>query len=613
MEYNKILEIVKEKVEALKNWEEKPNKKKYGHPDFNHTYARQVELKERMEIHTELDKKPKELMKKRGPYEDDRQYEYREKNFNNVTMPYFMKAVGKLNRIMNKSNYSIQWQQGEEQEYFKKYIPIFGSIEDYFEQIVIIEKILDPNALLVVKPLSLPVREAEVEGEIVIVFDDSKPIDPVPVIIECDDVIDYMPGVYAMIELEEKTWVEYGGRKVKEGLIFEFYDTQNIYRIKQYGKKTDWTFTAPEIYYPHQLGYLPCEKLRGIPKNDDGHIYYWSYFIYAIPLLDIAIYEYSNLDISLITQMFPQRSEWVEKCNNEGCVDGFIQKFVDDKVHLETCNRCNGTGKAQPVGVMQVKQFTVPDAMQPDDPIKSVQFPGVAYVAPPVEPLQFVYDKFQQDIKDAFGFINMEVSNSDVKGSETALGKQIDREELFAFLMRISNEVFALLSFTIKAIGEMRYGKDFEEPIVKAPTSFAIRSEYDLTEELIESKKAQIPDVAMRQIIREYIGKRFSNQKNIEQIIELAFYADRFITSNVVDMTARLANGTADKWEAILHDSIYTMIDAELKTNEKFFEQDIEVQNQILVDKAKAIAAGITQGKTETVDKILNIANNQSV
>jgi hypothetical protein len=91
------------------------------------------------------------------------------------------------------------------------------------------------------------------------------------------------------------------------------------------------------------------------------------------------------------------------------------------------------------------------------------------------------------------------------------------------------------------------------------------------------------------------------------------FITDRLITSNVVDITARLANGTADKWEAVLHDSIYTIIDNELIVDPNFFDKDIEQQKQIIIDKAKQIADSITASKTETVDKILQIANNGSV
>jgi len=245
-----------------------------------------------------------------------------------------------------------------------------------------------------------------------------------------------------------------------------------------------------------------------------------------------------------------------------------------------------------------VKQHIAPDPMNP--PETQMPFPGLTYVAPSNEPLQFVYDKFKNDVADAFSFINIEVSNSDAKGSDTALGKQIDREELFSFLMRISNELFDLMDFTIETVGNMRF-LDFVKPVVSSPTSFAIRSEYDLTEELIEGKKAGLPDIAMRQIIRDYVAKRFSNQRNIEPIVNLVFSVDRFVTSNTVDITAKLANGTCMKWEAILHDSVYMFIDNALIKDSDFFKQDIDKQKTYLIDEAKAISAEITTQNTATV------------
>lgn len=605
MEQTEIQLIISETVAQLKKGVNKKER-----PRFNPVYIKTVDLKERIEVHTDLDNVPKGMIKRRGPYEDDKQYEYRKNNWNNITMPYFMKALGSLNRIMNPSNYSITFDsnQTEEQEYFNKYIPVFGSIENYFEQVVLTQKIVDPNSLMVIKPASLPIREEVVDGEQVFVFDDTKKIAPVPFIYGCEKVIHCREGVYAMIEIEEKSWVKNGNMTVKEGKIFEFYDTENIYRIKQVGVKREYEFTAPELYYPHNLGYLPCERLKGIPKKDEDLIYYQSYFIYAIPHLDVALFEYSNLDMSTVTQLFPQRVEYVDKCEYAGCDHGIIRMWDEEnesEIH-NNCPSCHGSGVRQKVGPMMTKQHIAPDRLTSDQDTQ-MPFPGLAYVAPDSAPLTFVHNKFKQDVIDAFSFVNINVSNTDVKGSETALGKQIDREELFSFIMRISNEFYDLMGFCIKTIGMMRYGREFKMPIISPPTSFAIRSEQDLTAELIEGKKAGLPDIALRQIIRDLIAKRFSNQVNIEPIVSVVFLVDRFVTSNTIDLTAKLANGTAMKWEAVLHDSIYTIIDNALLTDPNFFTKDIMAQKDYIIAESKKIAAEIHTANTATV-KVEDIA-----
>lgn len=607
MQGKTVINALDETISALRKYESKPKKERKEYPHFNAIYAKTVDLAKRIEIHTEIDKRPDDMIRRRGPYEDSRQYDYREKNWNNITMPYFMKALSKLNRIMNPSNYSINWkpEQEAQQKYFNEGIPEFKSLINFFEQLVITQKIVDPNTLLCVKPKSIPVREDIVDGQIVYVVDDTKEIVCAPYLFDSDDVLQFSEGEYAIVELEEKSWVAYGNGKVKDGIMLEIYTTDAIFRVEQIGKKTDYQFSDPYLYYQHNLGFLPCQKLKGIPKEDDGEIYYQSYFIYAIPHLDVALYNYSNLDMSIITQLFPQRVEYVEKCPEMGCNNGFITEFDGEAELKRTCSRCNGTGTISRVGPMMVKQHLAPDPLNPNP--ADIPFPGVEYIAPPSEPLEFVYNKFQQDVADAFSFIGFDVSNTKVKGSETALGKQIDREELFAFLMRISNEVFSLLSFTYDAIGKMRYMDSWEMPVISAPTSFAIRSEYDLTQELVEGKKAGLPDVAIRQMIRDFIAKRFSNQKNIEPIINLVFATDRLVTSNTIDITARLANGTCMKWEAVLHDSIYTFIDNALVEDPNFFEKSLADQKKYLIEEAKRIEAEIKTSAT-TVLKVEDIA-----
>jgi len=191
MEQTEIQLIISETIAQLKKGVNKKER-----PRFNPVYIKTVDLKERIEVHTDLDNVPKGMIKRRGPYEDDKQYEYRKNNWNNITMPYFMKALGSLNRIMNPSNYSITFDssQTEEQDYFNKFIPVFGSIENYFEQVVLTQKIVDPNSLMVIKPASLPIREDIVDGVQVFVFDDTQKIDPVPFIYGCEKVMHYREG-----------------------------------------------------------------------------------------------------------------------------------------------------------------------------------------------------------------------------------------------------------------------------------------------------------------------------------------------------------------------------------------------------------------------------------
>lgn len=602
---NFIVEELKRQAQAVRSKSEKKDR-----PKFNPIYGKTVELKERIEIHSDLDKKPLEMMEKRAPYEDDRQYKWRKENWNNVTMPYFAKALGKLNRIMAPSNYSINWSvdNNEQKDYFEKDIPLCKSIDNFFEQVVLVKKILDPNALLVVKPYYLPMKEVEIDGKAMMIPDETKNMPVVPVIVDCERVLEYREGEFAIIELVEKSLVEFNRKKVREGFIFEIYDRNIIWRVEQIGNKVDWQFSAPYIYYQHDLNKLPCQKLKGYPKHFDLHVYYQSYFIYAVPNLDTAIYLNSNLDMSMVNHMHPQLVEQVQKCKNEQCMGrGFISEFHNDQEIRRPCPDCLGTGGMSKTGPMMSKQLVISDSL--DDTSNGIQPPGKWYVAPPSEPLEFISKKIDDLVAAAFLFVNMDVSNSEVKGTETALGKSIDREELFTFLMRISNELFDLLSFTIEVMGMMRYGKEFKAPQVHAPTSFQIRSEYDLTQELVEAKKAGMPEVALREIIRQTIAKRFSSQVEIEKATNLIMAVDRLVTLSNLESKGEVASGTATKWQHILHTSAGTYIEQLLIEKPDFFSLAFDVQRDALYNKAKEDPALIVSDNG-TAASVLNIANN---
>lgn len=608
-EINRLVEHAVAEIKAVNSGYRKKDRKDKL-PDFNPIYRRTVELKERIEIHTELDKKPLEMMEKRAPYEDDMQYKYRKENWNSVTMPYFSKALGKLNRIMNPSNYSINFsaEQAIEKEYFATGIPSSSAIETYFEQIVLYKKILDPNALLVVKPFYLPTKEVETEDGIVLVYDQTEAMPVAPVVIDCQRVIEFKEDVFAMIELLEKSKVDVGGKIKREGLMFEIYDQNNIWRVEQIGKKEKYEFSEPYLYYSHNLGYLPAQKLKGFPKQDDVYVYYQSYFIDAIPNLDTALYLNSNLDMSMVNHMIPQRVEQMDRCDDQDCNGrGYLIEYYNEQEIRRPCQRCKGTGSLSRTGPMMVKQLQVPDGMTPGDTATNYTPPGIWYVSPDAGPLEFVDKKFEKLVESAFLFINMDVSTTEVKGSETALGKQIDREELFSFLMRISNELFDLLEFTIKAIGEMRY-TNFKMPEISAPTSFQIRSEYDLMEELIEAKKAGLPEIALREIIVQTMATRFSSQIELEKATNLIMATDRIVTMSNIEAQGAVAAGLAHKWEYVLHVSAGAFIEQLVVENENFFMLDPSEQQKQLIDKAKAVEKGLTVEKG-SVSKILEIAN----
>lgn len=306
-------------------------------PEYHPTYTAAIDMAEAIRVHSAMHSFPQRLFRAKAPNEDPAQFAYRKENYRPVTMPFWNRALQVLNRIWNEQNYLVHWPEREDagqQEYFCKEYPAYTSLIAYFESVVTRWKVNDPNAVLCIRPESLPVAQNE-EGEWVAL--DNVPVSPVAALFPSERVIQYEQGRYCLIELPEKSPVKFGNSIVQEGLIYELYDEENIYRITQVGRKADYTFET-ELYYPHQLGWLPVYKLRGIPMEHEGKLLYKSHFYDAVPLLDTALYDSSTLDISKVGAAFPHRWAVVEDCNYQGCNgEGSIYQGEGEERRLVTC------------------------------------------------------------------------------------------------------------------------------------------------------------------------------------------------------------------------------------------------------------------------------------
>lgn len=596
-----IQEILSEKIAIFKDSEVRKKE-----PEFTEVYKESVDFLERICVHSEIGKFPEKLFRMRAPNQTDEEFEYIKCNHKTVTFPIWSKFISAVNRIWNDANWSIKWPEYSKldgntpQKYIENEYPVYGSLEDYYKTIVTRLKEKDPNALICHKPYTLPVI---LKGD-EIVIDETKYIEPVSVIYNSPQIIGYVENNYALIELSEKSWVTFGNREEKTGLVFEFYDTNNIWRIKQVGKKTDYRFEYA-IFWPHNLGYLPCRKLKAIPIPKENDVLYQSHFMAAVEIMDDILLDSSYLKASKANSAFPKGWEYADECeyeeNGTRCIDGYL--LIDG--HNTKCPSCKGTGKRSlnsPLGKVQIK---APNGFDKE------QFkpPFFGYESPNPDILKFLREEIELNKQDALSVLNLNNSTSDPKGSETALGKIIDREDEFTVLLSISNQVFELLEFSIKCIVQMRYGTSEKLPVVSRPRTFSIRSEYDLTEEISKAKDYGLPDIAIYQLLMEWLHTRFSTQEETTKVFEIAFATDRLISLSAQDIAQKKLSGTVAAWEDILHTSIYMFIAEELVENPDFLSLPVEQQKEILTQKAKDKEAEVKPVSLD-VDRILSGVDN---
>lgn len=578
--------------------------KKKGY--FEHSESAS-KMAERISIHSENGKFPEDLFIKRAPNQTQEEFDYIKANYKTITYPIWGKFTSMLNRIWNDNNWSINWNETARnagaEDYINFEIPRVESVESYFKNIVTYKKEKDPNAVLVIKPYDLPIISDPETGDIS--FDETELIQPIMQIYDSKDVLMFDDNFCIVLTDESSECEGHKGEKVK-GLVYEMYTTTAIYKVMQYGKKSDYTFELV-LYYMHDLGYSPAYRLKGIPIQKGEKILYQSSFYPAIDVLDEILKDNSYLTAVKATHAFPHKWEYVDDCEFEKdghkCTDGFI--WNDNAGKNIKCPACNGSGSKKP-SVMGVYQVRTPNMF--DKSTENISIPPAGFFAPDTTIMDFLRNEINNNEKRALQVLNL-ASTSDVQGSETALGKMIDREDAFAMLLGISNQLFELFEIAIQTILDMRYGNDAKGyyPVINYPKNFNIRSEAELTAEIAIAKSQNMPEVAFRELMKEYINRRFSDSEIQNKIFNTVQYVDRILMLNSLEVAQKKANGGLANWEDILHTSIYTFIDFQLQDNPEFLDLPLNTQRDILYQMAKDLDAQnnpVTDVRTSVLNAI---------
>lgn len=624
LEITEVMDLVTEKVQGLKklysaqlNGVKRKDSEKI---DFHPTYTLGVSYAERVRIHAEIGGFPAELFLKRAPNLTDKEYTYIEGNYKQNTLPVYMDYNSTVNRAFNDGGWSITYNgdadsfvnNGETlQLYIETKIKKYGSIENFVKYTVSHLKAIDANGIIAIKPSDIYFSN-EVDNEGVPVIDTTRLFEPQPYYYRSDQVLARSIDEYYLVLLDERTWVEYGNTKKKCGFAFEFYDTQNIYSIKQVGKYLDFQFEI-SVYFNHAWNRVPCIELKGVPQVVSNEVVWQSPFLYACDNLDLALMNAQYLQVSIANSCFPYRVMVGSQCDytevgDDGvqlaCYNGSVQGGITKK----QCPSCHGSGLKDRVSPMGVLLLSKEDWSGSGD--KAFADRAMYYVSPDVSALEFVSEKIDKDIDVSRKILHLHTSNSNVKGSDdmTATGMGIDLKAMYAFIKPISDQMFDVFMFCIDAIGWMRYGEAYKAPTLAYPVTFDYNTESDYMTQISEAQKAGLPPFVIHSNIYKYLNTLYYNEKKTAEVFTLIVHSDRLLSLSQDDINLKLTRGLVEKWEAVLHDSAITFV-SELETEDpKFFEKDFADQKAALIEKAKSVTIGIKSTTGALSDTLINEA-----
>jgi hypothetical protein len=517
--------------------------------------------------HTRPDIYPAHLLSVRAPNQTDAQAEYIRANYKPTTLSVFEDFKATISRAFADQNWSIRYSPelepifGEDtfQRYVNQEIERFGSLEAFVKTMLPTLKLIDPNGIIAIEPQDVDTYENE-DGEEII---SNELINPMPEYYSCKSIVGQKYGEYYMVITDDYSKVRNGSKEEKSGIVLEIYDTMNIWKVYQIGKKSDYTFSEPELYYSHNLGYVPAQKLQGMPQLIGGEINFQSPFITAVPLLDQVILDESYLQISKATSAFPFMVALGEICeftDREGnkCQDGQI--FDPINGGYRTCSSCNGSGvksRFSPTGMLLIKPKT---ALSEGDSALSGEY--LKFVSPPMDTLNFLRTEIEQQMAKARRILHLPSSDESgtIGEASTATGSLNKLRALYAFIKPISDQLFNLYEFCLVTMGKMRYGENFGGVNLVYPTSFDISTPSDYLAVISEGVKAGVPPSITFSNVYNYIKAIHYTDEETSAVYDLILNADELLLMSSADIALRVANGTIEKYQDVIHHSAPQLI-----------------------------------------------------
>lgn len=566
--------------------------------DYRHLgYEKSCEIAKEASVHIYGDK-PKELLERARPREDEEVRRYRLDNYEATTKGPAGKAVQIVSKIFNPINYSIVFpktERGEElRDYTMYYFPVFNSLMAFNKEVLLKKMIADPNGLVAVKPQRIPSTDAE-------------KIKPIVVLYSSENVWNYDLDHYLIFLKEEKV-------KNDVFYIFEYYDNQWYRKLRVNQDDTD-SITIEELEeYEHSFkdkdgeGEIPVWFLRGNPMPlDGGVIVYESYFADAFPSWNLSVIHESDVLGAYITHMHPQKYEVTEDCGfkypYEGgsypCRGGRIRHPGRDNKTVEfDCPHCGGSGREavkSPYGVYQFNKGKLDDMPAGLNP--------VGYIIVPTEATKMLEDRAKKLVKEGSSAINMDVEN-EVGENQSGVAKTIDRSGQYDMIYNISSTVFDVhVPNQFYFINKYKYAVESEAakrnvdenlPQVNKPVNFNVLTIAEMLLNFKVGKESGLDRNFLQAKMTEILSRDLDTNPDMKRYYTSIINLDPLFGLDYDVIDSEVMKGTVRKLDSAIHFNLKAFVDRAIYENKNFLTLEkpeqieiLETYGQELIDSEK--------------------------
>lgn len=570
-------------------------------PEFYPGYNDTVRTAREIAVHIEPGVFAEHLIRERSPNQTEQEFTYVQKNAKQVTLPVWQDFENTIRRALSPTNWEIKLEAENEaasdlHEYITEGITEYDSVTNFVNYLLPKLKAKDPMGLLVVTPGEVPVTENEA-GELVI--DGTQPFRPQIAYIEGERVWAYKAGQYYLYLSNERSAVEYSGKMQERGMVFYLVDDTLFWRIAQFGKAIDYTFTVEE-YIQHGVGYPPADHLKGIPEYVQGSIVWKSIFLPAKDVLDLAYLDAQNLMVIKNACVYPHKVMVGDECDftaEDGtrCMDGKFTRYdvlnPDAPGMVSTCPKCHGSGsksRMSPMGVLLIR----PNSGLTGAGNEMTAQQSLYFVEPSTANTQFLSDQVDRNIAQARAILHLDSEVAQAGGAqpETATQGGLRNRAMIAFIKPIADQMLNTVEFLVDAIAKMRYPGQDNLFTMMRPSVIDLRTEADLLADIEAARKAEMPPAVVADLVWKYIGTRYNTAPDALAAFEVIGAADRLYGMTAQQVQLEATAKRVEPWEVVLHYSALTLLDDIRRADPGFDALELDAKVEALKNAAKALA-----------------------
>lgn len=501
------------------------------------------------------DEFPTTIYKEKHPHLSDGEEKYLKANYINPCRKILGDAIFETQKIFNDDNFTVESNNETINQYIEEY-----EIQSFFKNIYWQNILLDPDCILTYQ---IKVSEYLDKKDGIDKGNEYLPIHP------------YIVTSQNVMYRDNETLV-YKVKGNKKNNFVAIYYVDGILTYAHYSYSSQIEKVEPILLW--QFGEVDIKNFvrrgDGIKKIEDNELSIQSYFYPSTPLLSRIMFDNINLSVTQMRTTFPIPVMIGEPCDEPTCNGTGTCIDWKDGVSCQTaCTKCNGTGQKNPFSPFSTIYVSRGNnALDGTTP----PAPHMYWVDPPQGAIEGLKSQIQKDLDTVFDYIGISQSNSEVRGSETALGKMIDREKQFGTFRMYSQDIQYTLQWWYDGWTNLMFSLESDnEIVVNRFDNFRTISTAEVNSLFTELQNSNAPQYILIELLKNYyssIGR-----------MDLFELVNKFYLYKSDEMLLKYGSlGYYDKQRIIISQNI-------MKWSQELKNEEIEVIEEAIFERAKAL------------------------